>query len=87
MLNEKPKSKIDKNFKIYISILLLVITYSMLFIFWDLLTQYDTAIFLEICEDRIPDIESFFVLWTNAGTSLFMCLIVTFCLYPQDNNP
>jgi len=55
MVNEKSKSslnfisckhqlKIYKNYKIYISVLLLVITYSTLFIFWDLLTQYDTAI-------------------------------------------
>jgi undecaprenyl-diphosphatase len=75
MLNEKTKS--NPNFlRIYIVILLLIGTYSTVFIFWDLLTQYDTALFLEICEDRIPAIESFFVLWTNGGASLFICLII-----------
>ena len=98
MVNEKSKSnlnfisgknqfKIDKNFKIYMSILLLVITYSTIFIFWDLLTQYDTALFLEICEDRIPAIESFFVLWTNGGTSIFMSLIIIFVWLKGEKKP
>ena len=98
MVNEKSKSNLNfisckhqleicKNYKIYISVLLLVITYSTLFIFWDLLTQYDTAIFLEICEDRIPAIESFFVLWTNGGTSLFMCLIIIFLWLKGEKKP
>jgi undecaprenyl-diphosphatase len=98
MVNEKSKSnlnfisgknqfKIDKNFKIYMSILLLIITYSTLFIFWDLLTQYDTALFLEIYEDRIPAIESFFVLWTNGGTSLFMSLIIIFVWLKGEKKP
>ena len=90
MVNEKSKSNlniIDKNFKIYMSILLLIITYSTLFIFWDLLTQYDTALFLEIYEDRIPAIESFFVLWTNGGTSLFMCLIIIFLWLKGEKKP
>jgi undecaprenyl-diphosphatase len=90
VVNEKSKSNlniIDKNFKIYISVLLLVITYSTLFIFWDLLTQYDTALFLEICEDRIPAIESFFVLWTNGGTSFFMCLIIIFLWLKGEKKP
>jgi undecaprenyl-diphosphatase len=75
MLNEKTKS--NPNFlRIYIVILLLIGTYSTVFIFWDLLTQYDTALFLEITEGRIPAIESFFVIWTNIGASLFICLII-----------
>lgn len=72
----KQQLKIRKNFKIYTSVLLLVITYSTLFIFWGLLTQYDTALFLEICKNRIPAIESFFVIWTNGGTSLFIIFII-----------
>jgi membrane-associated phospholipid phosphatase len=98
MLNEKPKSNLNfisckhqleiyKNYKIYISVLLLVITYSTLFIFWDLLTQYDTAIFLEICEDRISAIESFFVLWTNGGASLFIWFLIIFLWLKGEKRP
>jgi hypothetical protein len=79
--------KIDKNFKIYLSVLLLIITYSSLFIFWGLLTQYDTALFLEICRNRIPAIESFFVLWTNVGTFLFTFLIIVFLWLKGEKNP
>jgi len=98
MVSEKSKSnlnftsgknqfKIDNKFRIYMSVLLLIITYSTVFIFWDLLTQYDTALFLEICEERIPAIESFFVLWTNGGTSLFMCLIIIFLWLKGEKKP
>jgi membrane-associated phospholipid phosphatase len=79
--------KIDKNFKIYLSVLLLIIIYSSLFIFWELLTQYDTALFLEICRNRIPAIESFFVLWTNVGTFLFTFLIIVFLWLKGEKNP
>jgi|WetSurMetagenome_2_1015567.scaffolds.fasta_scaffold44553_2 undecaprenyl-diphosphatase len=74
-------------YQISISILLLAITYSTVFIYWGFLTQYDTALFLEICQDRIPAIESFFILWTNGGTSLFMCLIVILLWLKGERKP
>ena len=79
--------KIDKNFKIYMSVFLIIITYSTLFIFWELLTQYDTALFLEICKNRIPAIESFFVLWTNGGAFLFIFLIIVFLWLKGEKRP
>jgi undecaprenyl-diphosphatase len=85
--SSKHKLKINKNFKIYISILLLMITYSTLFIFWGLLTQYDTALFLEICKNRILAIEYFFVLWTNGGTFLFIFLIIIFLWLKGEKRP
>jgi hypothetical protein len=74
-------------YQISISILLLAITYSTIFIYWGFLTQYDTALFLEICQDRIPAIESFFILWTNGGTSLFMFLIVILLWLKGERRP
>jgi hypothetical protein len=58
MLDVKNRFTIDKNINNYISIILLILTYSMVFIFWDLLTQYETAIFLEINEVRIPAVRT-----------------------------
>jgi undecaprenyl-diphosphatase len=90
MLNEKNKSNlnlINKNFIRYTAILLLILTYSTVFIFWDLLTQHDTAFFLEISEDRVPAIESFFVIWTNIGASLFVCLIILFLWLNGERRP
>jgi undecaprenyl-diphosphatase len=69
-------SKTYENYKIYISVLLLIVMYSTIFVFLNLLTPYDTALLLEINQYRIAAIESFFVLWTNGGTYLFMSLIV-----------
>jgi undecaprenyl-diphosphatase len=74
-------------YQISISILLLAITYSIIFIYWGFLTQYDTALFLEICQDRIPAIESFFILWTNGGTSLFIFLIIIFLWLKGERRP
>jgi undecaprenyl-diphosphatase len=79
--------KIDKNYKIYMCVLLLIITYSTLFIFWGFLTQYDTALFLEICKNRIPAIESFFVLWTNGGAFIFIILIIMFLWLRGEKKP
>jgi len=66
----------DKNFKIYLPLLLFVLTYSMLFIFYKPLTQIDTTLFLEISEMRTPSIATLFVIITNGGTFSFMLLIV-----------
>jgi len=74
-------------YQISITILLLAITYSTIFIYWGFLTQYDTVLFLEICQDRIPAIESFFILWTNGGTSLFMFLIVILLWLKGERRP
>lgn len=81
MANEKSDRQIC------MSVLLIVIIYSLLFIFGGLLTQYDTALFLEICNNRIPAIESFFVLWTNGGTSIFIILIIVFLWLRGEKRP
>jgi undecaprenyl-diphosphatase len=81
------QSKLEKNYKIYMSVLLLIIIYSTLFIFWGSLTQYDTAFFLEIWNNRIPAIESFFVIWTNGGASFFIVLIIIFLWLKGEKKP
>ena len=78
---------IDKNYKIYMPILLLIITYGTLFIFWEPLTQYDTAFFLKICENRIPAMESFFAIWTNGGTYIFLVIIIIFLWLKGEKEP
>jgi undecaprenyl-diphosphatase len=83
----KYQLKRGKNFKIYMCVLFLIITYSTLFVFWGLLTQYDTALFLEICENRIPSVEYFFVLWTNGGTYLFIIFIIIFLWLKGEKTP
>ncbi len=80
-------SNIYKNYRIYASILLLILMYSIIFIFLNLLIPYDTALLLEINQYRIPAIESFFVLWTNGGTYLFMSLIVIVLWLKGEKNP
>jgi undecaprenyl-diphosphatase len=66
----------NKNIKIYLPLLLLVLTYSILFIFYKPLTQIDTTSFIEISEMRTPSLESLLVLLTNVGTFIFIILII-----------
>jgi undecaprenyl-diphosphatase len=81
------QSKQEKNYKIYMPVLLLIIIYSTLFIFWGSLTQYDTAFFLEIWNNRIPAIEPFFVIWTNGGASFFIVLIIIILWLKGEKKP
>jgi len=80
-------SKIYENYKIYVSVLILIILYSTILLFLNLLTPYDTALFLEINQYRIAAIESFLLLWTNGGTYLFMSLIVIVLWIKGEKNP
>ncbi len=80
-------SKIYEYYKIYASVLLLIVIYSAIFVFLNLLTPYDTALLLEINQHRIAAIESFLVLWTNGGTYLFMSLIVIVLWLKGEKNP
>jgi len=79
--------EIYKNYKIYISVLLLIILYTTMFIFLDLVTPYDTALLLEITQYRITAIESFLVLWTNGVIYIFMSLIVIVLWLRGEKNP
>ena len=79
--------KTYKKFYIYIFILILIILYAILLFSWRSLTKYDTALFLEIFDNRIPAIESFFVLWTNEGTFLFIALIVIILWLKGEKTP
>lgn len=82
--NSNPKSnssqyhyfKLMKKFGLYLPILLLALTYSMLFIFYKPLTQIDIASFIEISEMRAPSLEALFVTITKGGTFAFVFLIV-----------
>jgi undecaprenyl-diphosphatase len=78
---------IYETYKIYVSVLLLIIMYSIILLFLNLLTPYDTAFLLEISQYRIIAIESFFVLWTNGGTYIFMSLIVIVLWLKGEKNP
>ncbi|MDQ1261361.1 MAG: hypothetical protein QG575_542 [Euryarchaeota archaeon] len=78
---------IYENYKICISVLLLIIMYITILLFLNLLTPSDTALLLEISEYRILAIESFMVLWTNGGTYLIMSLIVIVLWLRGEKNP
>lgn len=73
--------------KIYSAVFLLIIIYSTIFIFFDFITPYDTALLLLITKHRIAAIESFNVIWTNGGTYLFMSLIVAVLWLRGEKNP
>jgi len=77
----------NKNFKIYLPLLLLVLTYSMLFIFYKQLIQIDTISFIEISEMRTPVLESLFVILTNGGTFIFIILIILILWIKGERKP
>ena len=65
-----------ENSKIYIPLLLLLLTYGALFVLFKSLVYIDTQLFLEIFKMRNPALDAFFVLWTNGGSFFFVFLVV-----------
>jgi undecaprenyl-diphosphatase len=67
---------VHENSKIYIPLLLLLLTYGALFVLFKSLASLDTQLFLEIFKMRNPTLDTFFVLWTNGGSFVFISLVV-----------
>ncbi|MCJ7445150.1 MAG: phosphatase PAP2 family protein [Methanotrichaceae archaeon] len=66
----------NKKLKIYLPFLILILIYSMLFIFYRPLTDLDTVLFLEISKTRTPLLEALFAVITKGGTFTFIILII-----------
>ena len=66
----------NKKLKIYLPFLILILIYSMLFIFYRPLTDLDTVLFLEISKTRTPPVEALFAVITKGGTFTFIILII-----------
>ncbi|GEM_PF-247071 len=68
--------KDHENSKIFIPLLLLLLTYGALFVLFNSLVHIDTQLFLEIFKMRNPALDAFFVLWTNGGSFFIIFLVV-----------
>jgi undecaprenyl-diphosphatase len=65
------------NLKIYIPLLILILTYGVLFVLFKSLAPLDTQLFLEIFKMRNPALDTFFLLWTDGGSFFFIFLVVS----------
>jgi undecaprenyl-diphosphatase len=75
------------NSKIYIPLLLLLLTYGALFVLFKSLVHIDTQLFLEIFKMRNPALDTFFVLWTNGGSFFFIFLVVLVLWLKGERSP
>ena len=78
---------VRENSKIYIPLLLLLLTYGALYVLFNSLVHIDTQLFLEIFKMRNPVLDTFFVLWTNGGTIFFMFLVVLVLWLKGERSP
>ncbi len=79
--------KDHENSKIYIPILLLLLTYGAFFVLFKSLVHIDTQLFLEIFKMRTPALDTFFVLWTNGGSFFFIFLVVLVLWLKGERSP
>ena len=78
---------VRENSKIYIPLLLLLLTYGALYVRFNSLVPLDTQLFLDIFRMRNPALDTFFVLWTNGGTIFFMFLVVLVLWLKGERSP
>jgi len=83
MVNKKVKN----NSKIYIPLLILLLTYGALLVLFKSLAPLDIQLFLDIFKMRNPALDTFFVLWTNGGTIFFMFLVVLVLWLKGERSP
>jgi undecaprenyl-diphosphatase len=75
------------NSKIYMPLLLLLLTYGALYVLFKSLVPVDTQLFLEIFKMRNPALDTFFVLWTNGGSFFFIFLVVLVLWLKGERSP
>jgi undecaprenyl-diphosphatase len=79
--------KDHENSNIYMPLLLLLLTYGALFVLFKSLAPMDTQLFLEIFKLRNPALDTFFVLWTNGGSFIFIFLVVLVLWLKGERSP